>query len=96
MAYQVMADIGFFQVIMNIDRGTAGKPEYGIYTLFFQAFNNPAIFLLIAPLIGLGALYWYGRPQPRKAAVFLAVGLPILTLAISGIQPVLRVSQRGR
>jgi hypothetical protein len=61
---------------------------------FFQAITNPVMFLLIAPLIGLGALYWFGRPQPRKIAVSLAVGLPILTLIISGIEPVLRVSQR--
>jgi len=61
---------------------------------FFQAFSNAATFLLITPLIGIGAMYWFGRPQPRKIAVSLAVGLPILTLIISGIEPVLRVSQR--
>ena len=61
---------------------------------FFDAFSNPATLLLIAPLVGLGALYWFGRPQPRKLAVALAVGLPLLTLLISGIEPVLRVSQR--
>jgi hypothetical protein len=61
---------------------------------FFQAFSNPVMFLLIAPLVGLGALYWYGRPQPRKIAVSLAVGLPILTLIISGTESVIRVSQR--
>ena len=61
---------------------------------FFQAFSNAATFLLILPLIGMGTLYWYGRPQPRKVAVYLTVGLPILTLIISGIEPVLRVSQR--
>ena len=61
---------------------------------FFQAFTNAATFLLILPLSGLGALYWFGRPQPRKIAVSLAVGLPILTLIISGTEPVLRVSQR--
>jgi len=61
---------------------------------FFQAFTNAATFLLIIPLIGLGALYWFGRPQPRRIAVILAVGLPMLTLSISGIEPVLRVSQR--
>jgi len=61
---------------------------------FFQAFTNTATFLLIVPVIGLGALYWFGRPQPRKIAVSLAVGLPILTLIISGTEPVLRVSQR--
>jgi hypothetical protein len=61
---------------------------------FFQAFSNAAIFLLILPLIGIGALYWIGRPQPRKVAISLVVGLPLLTLIISGINPALRVSQR--
>jgi hypothetical protein len=61
---------------------------------FFQAFTNTATLLLIAPLVGLGALYWFGRPQPRKIAVSLAVGLPMLALIISGIEPVFRVSQR--
>jgi len=61
---------------------------------FFQAFSNAATFLFILPLIGMGALYWFGRPQPRKIAVMLAVGLPILTLIISGIEPIVRVSQR--
>jgi len=61
---------------------------------FFQAFTNAATFLLITPLIGIGALYWFGRPQPRKIAFSLAVGLPILALFISGIEPVIRVSQR--
>jgi hypothetical protein len=61
---------------------------------FFQAFTNIATLLLITPLIGLGALYWFGRPQPRKLAVSLAIGLPMLTLIISGVEPVLRVSQR--
>jgi hypothetical protein len=61
---------------------------------FFQAFSVAATFLLILPLIGIGVLYWFGRPQPRKIAVFLAVGLPILTLIVSGVEPVKRVSQR--
>ena len=61
---------------------------------FFQAFTNTVTFLLIAPLIGIGVLYWFGRPQPRKIALSLALGLLILTLIISGIEPVLRVSQR--
>jgi len=61
---------------------------------FFQAFSNAATFLLIIPLIGLGVLYWFGRPQPRKLALFLVVGLPMLTLILSGIAPAYRVSQR--
>ena len=61
---------------------------------FFRASTNAVGFLLMVPLIGLGVLYWFGRPHPRKTALFLAIGLPILTLTISGIEPVLRVSHR--
>jgi len=61
---------------------------------FFKAFSNAATFLIILPLIGLGAMYWFGRPQPRRLAVSLVVGLPMLTLIISGISPAVRVSQR--
>ena len=61
---------------------------------FFQAFTNAAIFMLIVPLIGIGVLYWFGRPEPRKIALLLAAGLPMLILVISGVEPVLRVSQR--
>ena len=43
---------------------------------------------------GIGMLYWFGRPQPRKIAVSLALGLPILTLIVCGISPAVRVSQR--
>jgi len=75
-----------------------GSVLYVIFALlaawFFKAFSNAATFLLIIPLIGLGALYWFGRPQPRKLAVSLVVGLPLLTLTISGMGPFLRVSQR--
>jgi hypothetical protein len=61
---------------------------------FFQAFSNAATFFIILPLIGIGAMYWFGRPQPRKLAIYLVVGIPLLTLIISGVEPVLRVSQR--
>jgi hypothetical protein len=54
-------------------------------TWFFQAISNPGIFLLIAPLVGLGTLYWFGRPEPRKVATLLVISLPLLTLVIAGI-----------
>ena len=75
-----------------------GGGLHGIVALlaiwFFKAFSNAATFLIILPLIGIGALYWFGRPQPRKLAMFLAIGLPLSTLIISGIGPIIRVSQR--
>lgn len=61
---------------------------------FFNAASNAATFLLIIPLIGLGLLSWFGRPRPRKTAVYIAVGLPVLTLILCGIAPAIRVSQR--
>ncbi len=61
---------------------------------FFHVFSNVGILLLLIPLIGIGALYWFGRPQPQKIAAALVVGLPFLTLLVAGIGPVLRVSQR--
>ncbi len=75
-----------------------GAVLHGILALlvawFFQSFTNLGTFLLTVPLIGMGVLYWFGRPQPRRIALSLAVGLPVLTLILSGIEPILRVSQR--
>jgi hypothetical protein len=61
---------------------------------FFGLAKNTALLFLIVPLIGIGLLYWFGRPQPRTLAVSLAIGLPILTVGIFGIGPIRRVSQR--
>ncbi len=61
---------------------------------FFDAFSNAATFLLILPLVGIGAMYWVGRPKPHKLAASLAVGLPLLILVVFGIEPAYRVSQR--
>jgi hypothetical protein len=61
---------------------------------FFGGSTSPVTLLLSLPLIGLGALYWYGRPRPRRVAVSIATGLPLLTLIISGFGPALRVAQR--
>jgi hypothetical protein len=61
---------------------------------FFKAFSNAATFLIILPLIGIGALYWFGHLYPRKILISLAIGFPVLTLIMSGISPAIRVSQR--
>jgi len=61
---------------------------------FFNAFSNAAIFLIILPLIGLGLLYWNGCLEPKKLAVSVSMGLPLLMLIIAGVEPVIRVSQR--
>ena len=61
---------------------------------FFNAFSNAATFLIILPLVGMGLLYWNGRLEPKRLAVSVSIGLPLLTLVIAGIEPVIRVSQR--
>jgi hypothetical protein len=84
--------------LLSISWPRVGGALHAIFALlvawFFHALTNTVTLLLIAPLIGIGALYWFGRPQPRKIALSLVAGLPLLTLALAGIEPVLRVSQR--
>ena len=90
-------------IFMGVTLVSISWPRFGgglhaIFALlaawFFQAFSNAATFLLIMPLVGLGALHWFGRPQPRRLAISLTIGLGLLTLIVSGIGPVVRVSQR--
>lgn len=42
----------------------------------------------------LGTLFMFGRPQPKRAAYLISVGLPVLVLLACGIEPVIRVSGR--
>jgi hypothetical protein len=56
--------------------------------------DRVAMQLVILPMLVLGILYWYGRPQPRRKAYWIAVGLPMLTLFVCGVEPVVRVAGR--
>ena len=84
--------------LISISWPRFGGGLHGIVALlaiwFFKAFSNAATFLIILPLVGIGVLYWFGRPQPRKLAIFLVIGLPFLALVILGVEPIIRVSQR--
>ncbi len=100
MFYQYLSPMILFMVVSRV---SISYPRFGgglhvflaiVAIGFFRAFSNAAIFLIIVPLVGLGALYWFGRPEPRKRAIAFTIGLPLLTLIFSGIAPVIRVSQR--
>jgi hypothetical protein len=62
--------------------------------VLFDSGDTVAIELVILPMLLLGILYWYGRPQPRRRAYSIAIGLPMLTLVICGVEPIMRVAGR--
>jgi len=62
--------------------------------LLFDLHDRVAMLFIILPMLLLGTLYWYGRPQPRRAAYFLAIGLPALILVVCGVEPVVRIAGR--
>jgi len=61
---------------------------------FFNIFTNTVIIFIIMPLVGIGILYWYGSPPPRKKAVKWMIGAPLLVVLMAGTIPAYRVSQR--
>ena len=40
--------------------------------------DHVAALFVMLPMLSLGILYWYGRPQPRRTAYLLATGLQSL------------------
>jgi hypothetical protein len=62
--------------------------------VLFSWDDKVAMQLIIVPMFLLGVLYWYGRPQPRRRAYWIAVGLPTLTLIVCGVEPVVRIAGR--
>lgn len=61
---------------------------------FFGGAANAGMIFIMTPLLLFALLYWFGRPQPRKVATYLIIGLPLLTLVIFGVEPIVRISQR--
>jgi hypothetical protein len=60
----------------------------------FDLEDRGAMLLVIAPMLLLGTLYWYGRPQPRRRAYWIAAGLPLLMLVVCGVEPAVRIAGR--
>jgi hypothetical protein len=49
--------------------------------------SSAAVLLIAIPLVLLGVLYHFGRPQPRKWAWRCLIGLPLVTAVASGAYP---------
>jgi hypothetical protein len=62
--------------------------------LLFDLNDRVAMLFVIVPMLSLGLLYWYGRPQPRRVAYLIIAGLPTLIIIICGVEPTLRVAGR--
>ena len=84
--------------VIAIHRPKVGALMYAALAVFacwfFRGGNPVTIFLIASMLLVLGILNWFNVFKNKLIAVSIAVGLPLLTLAIAGISPVVRVSQR--
>jgi hypothetical protein len=69
--------------------------HFGLAVFAFFFFHGGAGWRLIAePLILLSGCYWFGRPQPQRAALWLVVTLPLFTAVVCGAVPAWRVAHR--
>jgi len=68
----------------------------GVTAIWFFSGAGPRLLypFIVCPLIGMGTCYWLGRPQPRRRAIAVVLGLPLLTLIVCGAEPAYRVSTR--
>lgn len=62
--------------------------------VLFDWNDRVAMQFVILPMLLLGMLYWYGRPEPRRRAYCIALALPMLTLLVCAVEPVVRVAGR--
>jgi hypothetical protein len=61
--------------------------------IFFHGANAPLILIAI-PMVVVGALYHFGRPEPRRWALRSVIGLPLLTAIVCGAYPGWRAIHR--
>ncbi len=62
---------------------------------FFRGASLAVLLPFLAlPLVILGAGWGWGRPRPKRWAARIALGVPILVLVASGVEPAIRVAGR--
>jgi len=60
---------------------------------FFGASFSVLWIMILFPLLGIGLLFFFGRPEPKKVA-YAIILLPLAILAVTSILGTVRVSQR--
>jgi hypothetical protein len=60
---------------------------------FFRGSHAVVTFIVI-PLLTLGMLYYFGRPEPRRLAWRCLIGLPLITMVVCGAYPGWRATHR--
>ena len=62
---------------------------------FFSGASFQVVYIMLAfPLIGLGVLFFFGRPQPFRLAAGLLAGIPLLIMIVIAIPNLIRISER--
>jgi hypothetical protein len=56
--------------------------------------RGAVLILIAAPLVTLATLYAFGRPEPKRSARAILIGIPLLTALIAGAYPGWRVLTR--
>lgn len=80
----------FFPRVGSIAHASLGL----LLPVLLKQFNFTFAVFITLPLLLLAVLYWFGRPQPRRAASATVIGLSIIALVICGLVPGVRVSGR--
>jgi hypothetical protein len=81
-------------ISLRFPRVGAGSHALIGILLAFYIHNFSGIFIIGFPLIILGALYWFGRPRPKKLAYIIAICTPLLIYIGFSVEPAIRVSGR--
>lgn len=61
---------------------------------FFGLHHSAPLLFIVTPLSLLALLYWFGQPEPRRWALRLVAGLPVLIALGCMVEPIWRVSGR--
>jgi hypothetical protein len=96
------AYLSFMFVFMGLSHISVRWPWVGsslhfavaLFALWFFHASLAAITMLVVPASILGAGYLWGRPEPRKWACYLIMGVPLMTVVVCGAEPAWRVAHR--